>query len=49
MDAILDALSYSMKRKLGKCTSTKELCDKLHNIYKVEEVIETNEELDVKG
>jgi hypothetical protein len=37
-----------MKRKIGKCTSAKELWEKLKNIYMVEEVIKTSEESDEK-
>ena len=47
MDAILDGLSYYVKIKLVKCTTTKEIWDKLYNLYKVEE--EANEEWNEKG
>jgi hypothetical protein len=33
MDFILEGLYDSVKDKVGKCSSTKELWDKLHNIY----------------
>jgi hypothetical protein len=33
MDFILEGLPDSVKEKEGKCSSTKELWDKLHNIY----------------
>jgi hypothetical protein len=33
MDAILDGLPDSVKFKVGQCSSTKELWDKLHNLY----------------
>jgi hypothetical protein len=33
MDFILEGLSDLIKDKVGKCSSTKELWDKLHNIY----------------
>jgi hypothetical protein len=33
MDSILDGLSDSVKVKVGKCSSTKELWDKLYNLY----------------
>jgi hypothetical protein len=46
MDSILEGLPESMKRKSGKCTSAKELWDKLKELYIGEKVIKTNEELD---
>jgi hypothetical protein len=33
MDFILEGLPDSVKDKVGKCSSAKELWDKLHNIY----------------
>jgi hypothetical protein len=33
MDFILEGLPDSVKEKVGKCSSTKELWDKLHNLY----------------
>jgi hypothetical protein len=33
MDAILDGLSDSVKVKVGQCSSTKEIWDKIHNLY----------------
>jgi hypothetical protein len=33
MDFILEGLYDSIKDKVSKCSSTKELCDKLHDIY----------------
>jgi hypothetical protein len=33
MDFILEGLPDSVKDKVGKCSSTKELWDKIHNIY----------------
>jgi hypothetical protein len=33
MDFILERLSDPVKDKVGKCSLTKELWDKLHNIY----------------
>jgi hypothetical protein len=33
MDSILDGLSYSVKVKVGQCSSSKEIWDKLHNLY----------------
>jgi hypothetical protein len=33
MDFILDTLSNSVKFKVGECPSSKELWDKLHNLY----------------
>jgi hypothetical protein len=33
MDFIMEGLCDSTKDKVGKCSSTKELWDKLHNIY----------------
>jgi hypothetical protein len=33
MDAILDGLSDLVKVKVGQCSSTKEIWDKLHNLY----------------
>jgi hypothetical protein len=33
MDFILEGLPNSVKDKVGKCSSTKELWDKIHNIY----------------
>jgi hypothetical protein len=33
MDFILEGLPNLVREKVGKCSSTKELCDKLHDIY----------------
>jgi hypothetical protein len=33
MDFILEGLPYPVKDKVGQCSSTKELWDKLHNLY----------------
>jgi hypothetical protein len=33
MDFIMEGLPDSVKDKVGKCSSAKELWDKLHNIY----------------
>jgi hypothetical protein len=33
MDDILDTLSDLVKVKVGQCSSSKELWDKLHNLY----------------
>jgi hypothetical protein len=33
MDFILEGLCDSVKDKVGQCSSTKELWDKLHNLY----------------
>jgi hypothetical protein len=33
MDSILDGLHDSVKVKVGQCSSTKEIWDKLHNLY----------------
>jgi CO dehydrogenase/acetyl-CoA synthase beta subunit len=33
MDFILEGLPDSVKDKVGQCSSTKELWDKLHNLY----------------
>jgi hypothetical protein len=33
MDFIMEGLPDSVKDKVGNCSSTKEICDKLHNIY----------------
>jgi hypothetical protein len=33
MDFIMEGLCDSTKEKVGKCSSTKELWDKLHDIY----------------
>lgn len=37
--SIMEALSNVVKDKVGKCTSTKELWDKLESLYKVKEMI----------
>jgi hypothetical protein len=33
MDFILEGLPNSVKDKVGQCSSSKELWDKLHNLY----------------
>jgi hypothetical protein len=47
MDFILEGLPDSVKEKVGKCSSAKELWDKLHNIYFEESPI-TKPENDLK-
>ena len=42
IEAILDGKSQSIKRKIGPCASTKELCIKLENIYSNEEITQKN-------
>ena len=46
--SILSGLYVYVKFKVGQCTPTKELWEKLQNIYIIEEVIEKNKELYVK-
>jgi hypothetical protein len=41
MDAILDGLPDSVKVKVGQCSSTKEIWDKLHNLYYKESLLAT--------
>ena len=48
IDSIISGLSDSVKFKVGQCTPTKELWEKLQNMYIIEKVIETNKELYVK-
>ena len=48
IDSIISRLSDFLKFKVGQCTPTKELWEKLQNIYIIVEVIETNKELYVK-
>ena len=44
MEAILEGLSNAIKDKIRKCTPTKDIWDKLKNLYMVEEVIKAREE-----
>jgi hypothetical protein len=41
MDDILDTLSDLVKVKVGQCSSSKELWDKLHNLYSKKSLIST--------
>ena len=42
IEAILDGISQSIKRKIGPCVSAKEPWVKLENIYSNEEITQTN-------
>jgi hypothetical protein len=44
MDFILEGLSDQVKDKVGQCSSTKELWDKLHNLYSKESPLITEPE-----
>ena len=42
IEAILDGISQSIKRKIGPCVSAKELCVKLEKIYSNKEIAQEN-------
>jgi hypothetical protein len=46
IDTILDGLTDSVKSKVGSCASTKEIWDKLQDLYAREEVEEEEEEVE---
>jgi hypothetical protein len=48
IDTILDGLTDSVKSKVGSCASSKELWEKLHDLYAREEAEEEEEEEEVE-
>lgn len=49
MDVIMEGLVGSVKDKVGKCTSSIDLWDKMKSLYMIQEVIKASEDSNEKG
>jgi hypothetical protein len=47
MDFFWEGLPYPLREKIGKCSSSKELWDKLHNVYSSPITVSENVKEDV--